>query len=219
MASFDLPRLPLFAPQSWEELAAFISDLQIWWQQVVETVEAQEALQDDAIADIQTLQTQMATTISDLAAAVTDIGQAQSDATASARETARITSYPNPGNILSATDNGASATITISNHVRVYPVQGSIDVPDVSITGDALAGKTSGVRHWVFYDDTTLADTTPNFQTTTSSATAQAGAAAGRHIVGYVDTPAAGGGGTTAGTGGGSPGGGGGGGGSGYVEP
>jgi hypothetical protein len=151
-----------------------------------------------------------------LASQLAQIVTAQSTATAAARESARIASYPNPGSVLSAADVGTDCTITIAGHIRVYPVQGSIDVADVSITGGSLTGKAFSTRFYVFYDDTSLASTTPTFQATTDSATAQVGAAAGRHFVGFVDTPADGGT-ATSGTGGGPPGGGGGGGGGTYI--
>ena len=135
---------------------------------------------------------------------------AQATATASARELARINSYTAPTSVLSASDNGADARITVIAHTRVYPVQGTIDVPDVSIAGPVnLNGLAFSTQYAVYYDDTTLADTTPTYQATTTLADAQVGAAPGRHFVGVVTTPADGGGGTTGG--GGSPPGGGGG--------
>jgi hypothetical protein len=134
---------------------------------------------------------------------------AQADADAAARETARINSYPSPGSVLGATDAGTSATITIAAHTRVYPVQGSVDIADVAIAAGSVTGLAYSTRYFIYYDDTTLALTTPTFLATTTSATAQVGAAAGRHFVGYISTPASGGTGTV-GTGGGPPGGGGG---------
>ena len=185
--AFTLPRLPQTEP-SWQQM-------QIWWQEVVEAIEGQEGTQDQLITD--------------LAAAVADIAQAQADATAAARETARINSYPNPGTIVTAADVGTDCDITIANHTRVYPVQGSIDVPDVAITGATLHGLAFSTQYWVYYDDTTMAVTAPTFVATTTSATAQVGAAAGRHFVGFVTTPADGGAPATGG-GGGTPSGGGG---------
>lgn len=161
------------------------------WQSSAENIEA-------AFADIQSQLAQ--------------IQAAQADATASYRELARLNSYPNPGSVLTAADVGTDVTITIANHVRVYPVQGSIDVPDVSITGGTITGKAFSTRYFIYYDDTTLTNTAPTFIATTTSATAQVGAAAGRHFIGYVDTPADGGA-PSGGQGGGPPGGGGGGGG------
>lgn len=141
---------------------------------------------------------------------ITAIATAQATADAAAREQARIASYPNPGTVLTAADVGSDCDIVIANHTRVYPVQGSIDVPDVSITGSTLHGKAFSTRYYIYYDDTTLAVTAPTFVATTTSATSQVGAAAGRHFVGFIDTPADGGAGT-GGQGGGPPGGGGGG--------
>lgn len=143
---------------------------------------------------------------------ILDVQAAQATATAAAREAARIASYPNPGSVLTSSDVGSDCDIVIANHTRVYPVQGSIDVPDVNITGATLHGKAFSTRYYIYYDDTSLSATNPTFLTTTNSATAQVGAAAGRHFVGYIDTPADGGAGT-GGQGSGPPGGGGGGGG------
>lgn len=162
--------------------------------------------------DFRTYFTDVLTAKQALANAISAAGKDLADA--AAREAARIASYPNPGvGILHATESGGSVTITIDNHTRVYPVQGAIDVPDVAITGDTLTGQPVSSRVFIYYDDTTLADTTPTFLSTTTSATAQVGAAAGRHFVGYIDTPATGSGGSSSGGGGAPPGGGGGGGG------
>jgi hypothetical protein len=189
--TFKLPTLPSQQPE-W-------TTFQVWWQQVITAIEAQENSQNDLLTQI-------------LAAQATATA-AQSDATATAREAARIASYPNPGaGIISAADVGSDVTVTVLAHTRVYPVQGTIDVADVAVTGGTITGLGFSTRYYVYYDDTTLANPTPTFLATTNSATAQVGASAGRHFIGYVDTPADGGG-ATGGTGGGPPGGGGGGGG------
>lgn len=198
--SFNPPTLPPTQPD-WGQF-------QIWWQQVIESISSEfGALEAAATAQA----------AADAAQAAADTAQADATAAAAtalaaAREQARIASYPNPGSVLSAADVGSDATITVAAHTRVYPVQGSIDVPDVSISGGTITGRAFSTRYYVYYDDTTLAVTNPTFLSTTASATAQVGAAAGRHFVGYVDTPADGGSGTS-GQGGGPPGGGGGGGG------
>lgn len=151
------------------------------------------------------------TMIADLAAqllliqqAQADANAAQADATAAARESARINSYSAPTIVLGAVDAGTSATINVAAHTRVYPVQGSIDVPDVVVSAGSITGLAYSTVYFVYYDDTTLASATPVFQVTTDLATAQVGVAAGRHFVGKVTTPAAGGSGTT-GTGGSAP--------------
>jgi hypothetical protein len=153
-------------------------------------------------------------------AAFADLTTQLAAITASFRETARINSYPDPSTVLSGSDEAVGASITIAAHTRVYPVQGSIDVPDLvipapvtlTVEANGTTGIANAVQYSVYYDDTALTDTTPAYkavQTATNHADAQAGAAAGRHFVGVITTPANGAGGTT-GTGGGPPGGGGG---------
>lgn len=147
--------------------------------------------------------------VADIAAALAAATLADSKATAAARESARINSYTVPTNVLSSADAGSDATITVDPHKRVYPVQGSIDVADVDVAGGTITGLPFSTGYYVYYDDPTLADDTPAYQATTDAKTAQVGAAAGRHFVGYVMTPADGGG-STGGSGGSPPGGGGG---------
>lgn len=147
------------------------------------------------------------TALDDIETNIADILAAQTTATASARELARINSYPSPTNVLTAADVGADATITIAAHTRVYPVQGSIDVADVSVAGGSLTGKSFSTLYYIYYDDATLASTTPTYVATTSAPSSRAGAAAGRHFVGEITTPANGAGGTS-GSGGAPPGGG-----------
>lgn len=167
------------------------------WQKMCETIEAQETTQDAQIAAIVA---------------------AQATATAASRELARLNSYTDPSSVLSGTDEATGASITIAAHTRVYPVQGTIDVADVvipapvtlTLEADGVTGIVNSLQYSVYYDDTTLVDTTPAYkavQTSTSHADAQPGAAAGRHFVGVVTTPANGAGGTS-GTGGSPPGGG-----------
>lgn len=142
------------------------------------------------------------------------------DILSSFRETGRINSYPDPTNVLTSDDEAVGASITIAAHTRVYPVYGSVDIEDVvipapvklTVEADGVTGIANNTGYSVYYDDTTMADTTPAYkavQTATNHADAQAGAAAGRHFVGVVTT-ATNGGGSTTGTGGGPPGGGGG---------
>lgn len=169
-----------------------------WWQEIAKTLEGQ----------LNTINSELETLI---AAAQTTANTAAANAIATAREAARINSYPNPGSILTAADVGTTAKITVGNHTRVYPVQGSLDVPDVTMTNTPfdITGLAFSTQYWVYYDDSTLASTTPTFHVTTTAANAQVGAAVGRHLVGFITTPADGGA-NTDGFGGGTPGGGGG---------
>lgn len=218
--AFELPRVPPALPGDYGQFKLWwAGTFSAWWQQVVEKIEAQEAAQDDLLAQIIAAQAAADAAAADAASAASDAAAADDKAVAGARETARLNSYPSPGNILSATDTGGgTAKITIAAHMRVYSVQGSIAVPDVVIPAPAdITGLANATKYFVYYDDPTLADTTPTYQATTVAATAQPGAAAGRHIVGFITTPAGGGGGTS-GTGGNPPGGAGGSP-TGYVEP
>lgn len=148
----------------------------------------------------------LAERVTEIEAAQAAADAAQADATEAYRESARIASYPSSGGVLSASDAGSSATISIAAHTRIYPVQGSIDVADVAIAAGSVTGLAYSTRYWIYYDDTTLANTAPTFLATTVAAAGQVGAAAGRHALGYIDTPASGGT-ATSGTGGSPPGG------------
>lgn len=163
---------------------------QVWWQQVIEDIAEQFTGLENTIADIQ--------------AAMDAAQAAQADATAAALNLARITSYTSPTNVLTAADVGATATISIAAHTRVYA-----GATDISILAASITGLAFSTGYFVYYDDPTLSDTTPNFVATTSAQTAQVGAADGRHFVGYIMTPADGAG-STGGSGGAPPGGGGG---------
>lgn len=179
-----LPRLPQAAivdPKTGLPSLAFTT----YWQKLLEAQEAIDAEQSAQLAAI-------------LAA--------QNTATAALKEAARISSYADPTAVLTAADAGTDASITIADHVRVYPAKGDYDVDDLAVTGATLTGRAFSTEYFVYYDDPTLADTTPNYQTTTVFKDAQVGAAPGRHFVGGVTTPADGGG-TTTGGGGRPPGG------------
>lgn len=86
------------------------------------------------------------------------------------------------GLTVTAADAGASVTITISAHTRVYG-----DGTSVSVNSGALTGIPYSVNRWIRYDQasraggavTYVAETTPQ---------AQSGI---RHVVGAVTTPAA----------------------------
>lgn len=207
-----LPKGPIVDPKNGEPTLAFT----VYWQRLLEAQETTDARQDEfatelaqVVADLAAAQAELAQVVSDLAAAVAAIQAAQATADAAVREAARINSYTAPTDVLTASDAGSDATITVAGHARVYPVQGAYDVTDVAITGGTIVGLAFATKYWVYYDDTTLADTSPAFQATTVAADAQVGAAAGRHFVGVITTPADGGA-DTDGNGGAPPGGGGG---------
>jgi membrane protein involved in colicin uptake len=178
-----------------------------WWQAVAKALEDAVARIDSSVADLAAIvasivaaqaaadaaQASADAATADAAAAAADAAAAAADALANAREAARINSYTAPTIVLTGVDTGAGhAKVTVANHDRIYPIQGTVVVPTVSITGiPDFTGLLNSTLYYVYYDDTTLALTTPTMHITTVPEDAQVGAAAGRHFVGTVTTPAA----------------------------
>ena len=175
--------------------------------------QGQQIVQSDGTASLaftvlwQQLINQIGSSLTNIESILASIVAANAAAVAAAREAARISSYTQPSSVLTAADVGTTATVTVAAHLRVYPVQGSIDVPDLMILSGAVAGLAFSTTYYIFYDDTTLTATAPNFVATTSLGTASVGAGPGRHFLGKIITPADGAANTT-GTGGTPPGGG-----------
>lgn len=104
------------------------------------------------------------------------------------------------GGLLSAADAGATATITIEAHDWDYPGQDA----DVHREAGTITGLTLGTAYYVYFDDSTLADTTPTYAATLDQAAAlNSTAHSYRHYLGTITTPADGGGDTGGGGGGG----------------
>lgn len=101
----------------------------------------------------------------------------------------RLNSHTVPTTILSATEDGATVTIKVLDHVRVYG-----DGTTVNITGNATdgAGLLPATWYGCFYTDTALSDETPAFVFTQTLSQAVAAAADGRHGCGSILTPALG---------------------------
>lgn len=99
----------------------------------------------------------------------------------------RILSHTNPTTIFTATEDGATATIVVASHLRVYG-----DGTTLAVTGAATSALLPDTVYAGYYDDATLEDTTPTFVFTTDMPTAQAVAAEGRHFIGRIKTPPAG---------------------------
>lgn len=95
--------------------------------------------------------------------------------------------YPT-GLTISATDAGASATISISAHNEVYPQSNGTNVT-VAVNSGTLTGLAYTTDYWIYYDDPTQAGGAVTYHATTTQATAaQTGS---RIAVGAVTTPAA----------------------------
>lgn len=185
--AFDLPRLPVFAPQDWGELAAFMSDLQVWWQQVVEAIESQEGTQDALLAQIIAAQATATAAATAAASAQTTANTANTTATA-AKKTDKISgSWTSPGAVLTATDAGSNATVSVASHTRKWG-----DGTTTNVNSHNFTGKAYSTAYYVYYDDPNQNDTTPSYQITTNPNTAAHNSSANRVYVGTITTPGAG---------------------------
>lgn len=130
---------------------------------------------------------------------LTDLAQADADAAQASAAAVTLSnaisaSWIQPGSVVSASDAGSNATITIANFTRYYD-----DTTSVAVTGGAITGLAYSTTYAVYYDDSTRANVTPTFVATTTVAHARHNYASGRHYLDTVTTPASGGGGTTGG--------------------
>lgn len=137
----------------------------------------------NAIADIPEIQQALI----DLDAATAAAQAAADNANAAATETTNVTSLANSyvsGLTLTGTDAGANATITISDHMRVYG-----DGTSVAVTGGSLTGLAYDTLYYIYYDQPSRAGGSVTYlSTTTASTAAQTG---DRHVVGSTTTPLA----------------------------
>lgn len=172
--SFDPPPLPPIQPQ-WGQF-------QVWWQQVLGNLQGELGALAAAIA---------AQATADAAAA--DAATAQTTANTVKRDDKITGSFVVPANVVTSTDNGTNATITIAAHTRKYG-----DGSSLSVAGGSLTGAYS-TDYGIYYNDTTTADTTPTYVKSTNLTQAVNSYAAGRHFVGNITTPASGGAATTGG--------------------
>lgn len=202
--AFRLPRLRN-GTQIADSAGIVTQAFQRWWQSILKSIETQEQLQDSTIVALQTVQ-------SELTAAQADIIAAQSELTTQFAAIQSVTlsnaisaSWISPSSVLSASDAGTDATVTIAGFTRLYDDGASVDV-----TGGSLTGLTYSMEYAVYYDDMTRASTTPTFVATTLTGQARHNFAAGRHYVDTITTPASGDGDTSGGgytpPGGGDPG-------------
>lgn len=155
-------------------------------QRVCEQIEAAFVDQDAINAELASQLAQILAAQAAAAAAQTTANTANTTATAVLRDDAITSSYTSPGTVLSAADVGANATITIDNHVRKYG-----DATSLSVTGGTITGRAYSTLYYIYYNDSTRADTTPSYLSTTNANTALPNAATGRHFVGSITTPAA----------------------------
>lgn len=116
-------------------------------------------------------------------AANTAAGNAQTAADTAEAQSSLANSYVD-ANPLSASDAGASATINIAAHNRIY---GNGDT--VAVSAGSLTGRAYSTTYWVIYSDPSRAGGAVVYSTVTNeAAAAQTG---DTHVVGKITTPAA----------------------------
>lgn len=99
-----------------------------------------------------------------------------------------------PGDVLTASDAGTTATISIAAHVRRYG-----DTSEVNVNAGSVTGLSFSTVYYVYYTDASRTGGSKTYQASTNYNTASPNKATGRHYVGKVTTPADGGGTTTGG--------------------
>ena len=168
-----------------------------WWDEVARNLETtvtavetnvtaiQAALDAAAAANAAAETAQAAAETANTAAsdAATAATNAQDAADATAAEASLVNSYVD-GVTLTGSDAGASASIAITSHTRVYG-----DGTSVSVNSGNLTGLSYSTLYYVYYVDAARTGGAVSYQATTSQTTAaQTG---DTHLVGSVTTPAA----------------------------
>lgn len=148
----------------------------IWWDRVASAIEGSILSIEDALA------------AAGIALEAAEVAQAAAEAAQSAADSAGATSKLSGSGVtdmtFSATDAGASATVTISAHTRVYS-----DGSTVAVNSGSLTGLAYSTTYYVYYDDAGFAGGAVTYVATTTQSTAiQTG---DRHLVGQITTPAA----------------------------
>lgn len=193
--AIKLPRLPSGVPLVDPKTGAATAAFQHWWDLVCNEVESHittlevEALAAELSAATATAQTAADTANAAAATANTAAADAQ-DATDSNARFLKISNSNVTGLTITATDAGASVTVTFSAHTRHYA-----DGTSVAVSGGSITGLSYSTHYWYYYDQASLAGGAVTYQATTtppdSLTTAASGSHPDRHTVGDSATPAA----------------------------
>lgn len=178
--ALNLPRLPQTQPT--------YPQWQAWWEEVASAVETQFNALEDTVAAVAAAQA--AADAANTAAATANAAAASAQTTADSitNESTLSGSYVDPTNVLSATDAGADATITVAGHDRKYPQPDGSTIT-VAVAGGNVTGLAYDTLYYVYYDDAARAGGAVTYAATTTEATAaQQG---DRHTVGAIRTPLA----------------------------
>jgi hypothetical protein len=147
-----------------------------------------------ATSDAATAQSTATTAQTTATTANSNASAAQTTANTVKRDDSISTSWTSPGDILTGSDAGSNATISIAAHTRKYT-----DVSSVSVNSGSITGLAYSTAYFVYYDQTSRAGGAVTYHATTDPNVALPGFAAGRHYCGSVTTPASGGGSTSGG--------------------
>ena len=171
----NLPRLDNNIPIVTENRTPSLTFHQ-WWQTMAERLETVLTALQDAVDAIQ-----QALDAADIAQQAADTAQAAGDA---ANSVASLTNSGVTGITLTATDAGASATVNVSSHTRIYGDGTRVTVEAGSVTGLAYS-----TLYYIYYEDAGRGGTGLTYQASTNvDDAAQVG---NTHLVGTVTTPAA----------------------------
>lgn len=174
-ALLKLPRLPAIQHIVDKNGAPTVL-FQQWWQQAMVQIET-------SINGIQAAIDAAAAANAAAAAANTAATTANNAADAASADNA-IANSGVVGLTMTASDAGASATITISAHTRVYA-----DGTSAAVLGGSITGLAYSTSYYVYYHDAAHAGGAVSYlYSTSASAAIQAGDV---HSVGAVTTPAA----------------------------
>lgn len=174
-----LPRLPV----NWDKQPQLFER---YWNQAMTQIEqnVNELLALPIIQDAIAAAQSAADSALVAADAATTAAASANTAAINAGSVASLANSGVTGATITAVDAGASATISVTNHTRVYG-----DGSYVSVNGDSITGLAYSTLYYIYYDDPARAGGSVTYQYTTSQATAaQTG---DRHLVGQVETPAA----------------------------
>lgn len=155
----------------------------LWWQQVAEQVEA--SINDIALAlGAAGIALDAAEVAQDAADAADAAALAAQNAANDISSAASLANSYVTGLSVTATDAGASVTVAISGHTRVYG-----DGTSVAVTGGSLTGQPYSTTIYIYYDQPTRAGGVVSYVATANiDDVAQLG---DRHSVASVVTPAA----------------------------
>lgn len=115
-------------------------------------------------------------------------------------QSAIATSYTTDATPADGLIQATDTTITIESHTRTYQGQGDVAVTGatISVEDDGTTAIAASTTYFIYYDDSSLSDTTPDFKATQSSQdAANSNANPYRHYLGSILTDVTGGTGTS----------------------